>query len=77
MLRDAVERRFGMIGEALREAARVDATVPERITRFREIVDFRNVLVYDYATIYDEGVWRIVQNHLPRLLAEVRAVLER
>jgi hypothetical protein len=45
------------------------------ITGHRRIVDFRNVLVHGYATVYDEGVWRIIEEHLPILLAEVRALL--
>ena len=31
--------------------------------------------MHDYATVYDEGVWRIIQNDLPILLSEVRALL--
>ena len=76
MMRAAVERKFEIVGEALREAARVSATIPGEITRYRQIVDFRNVLVHDYATVYDEGVWRIISNHLPLLLTEVRTLLD-
>jgi len=49
--------------------------MPSRITGFRRIVDFRNILVHDYATVYDEGVWRIIAEHLPKLLGEVRTLL--
>lgn len=71
----AVERLFTIIGEALREAHKVDPSVSARITEFRRIIDFRNILVHDYATVYDEGVWTIIQNGPPTLLDEVRALL--
>jgi uncharacterized protein with HEPN domain len=75
LLSAATEREFMIVGEALREAARVDPTIRTRITSFRRIVDFRNVIVHDYATVYNEGVWRIIEEHLPLLLTEVRAIL--
>jgi len=75
MMRLAVERSFTIIGEALRQAAKLDPEIATRITDFRRICDFRNVLVHDYVTVYDEAVWRIIREHLPRLLAEVRVIL--
>jgi uncharacterized protein with HEPN domain len=71
----AIERLFMIIGEALREAARLDRGIPARITEFRRIIDIRNILVHGYATVYDEGVWRIIEKDRPVLLTEVRALL--
>jgi uncharacterized protein with HEPN domain len=45
-------------------------------TNFRAIIDFRNVLVHGYATVFDAGVWDITENDLPLLLAEVRGMLD-
>ncbi|MDP9190537.1 MAG: DUF86 domain-containing protein [Acidobacteriota bacterium] len=70
-----VERAFTIIGEALREATKVQPDLATGITGYRRIIDFRNVLVHGYATVYDEGVWRIIEQHLPLLLTEVRALL--
>lgn len=75
VLRLAVERLFGIIGEALREAARLDPVIQNRVTAFRKIVDFRNVLLHGYAAVYDESVWERIADDLPLLLAEVRALL--
>lgn len=75
MLMSAVERQFMIIGEALRAAEHIDSSVASKITRFRKIIDFRNVLVHDYATVYPEGVWQIIHVHLPKLRAEVEALL--
>ncbi len=75
VLRYAVERLFSIIGEALREAARLDPLVQSHVTAFRKIVDFRNILVHGYATVYDESVWQRIVDDLPVLLGEVRALL--
>jgi Uncharacterized conserved protein len=40
LLPSAVERLFTIIGEALREAYRIDPTIADRITEFRRIIDF-------------------------------------
>lgn len=75
VLRRAVERLFAIIGEALREAARLDPLIRTRITAFRKIVDFRNILVHGYASVYNESVWERIADDLPLLLTEVRALL--
>lgn len=75
MLRMAVERAFAIIGEALAQLARVDAALAARITEFRSIVAFRNILVHAYAQIDDRIVWGIVQSKLPALIREVAALM--
>jgi uncharacterized protein with HEPN domain len=72
VLRWAVERQFGVIGDALRQVERIDPVLAGQITGLRRIVDFRNVLIHDYATIFDEAVWQIIRQHLPSLLTEVK-----
>ena len=62
MLRAAVEREFEIIGEAMTKLARVDEAVIARISEFKRIIAFRNVLIHEYA---DETV------QLCRLNAEV------
>jgi uncharacterized protein with HEPN domain len=69
----AIERLFTIIGEALREASWLEPELANRITGYRRIIDFRNLLLHGYATVYDEGVWRIIEENLPLLLNEVRA----
>ncbi|MGA2752784.1 MAG: HepT-like ribonuclease domain-containing protein [Terracidiphilus sp.] len=76
LLRYAVERAFGIIGEALTWLARVDSTIAATITDFRTIIAFRNILIHDYAQIDDRIVWEIVQFKLPVLIREVAALTE-
>jgi uncharacterized protein with HEPN domain len=76
MLRLAIERAFTIIGEAPSQLARVDADLASRITDFRSIVGFRNVLTHAYAQIDDRIVWGIVQSKLPLLIHEVAELMK-
>jgi uncharacterized protein with HEPN domain len=71
MLKSAVERQFGIIGEALARLAKVDPLVAEQVTDFRRIVAFRNILVHGYATVDDRIVWGVVEASLPGLIKSV------
>ncbi|HVC38073.1 MAG TPA: HepT-like ribonuclease domain-containing protein [Gammaproteobacteria bacterium] len=44
MLRAAVERQFEIIGEALAQLAKRDESLAARITGYRRIIAFRNIL---------------------------------
>ena len=52
-----------------------DHATAARITDFKRIIGFRNVLIHGYSIVNHERVWRIVEDDLPRLLAEVEALL--
>jgi uncharacterized protein with HEPN domain len=75
MLRLAVERLFTIIGEALAVFIRLEPSLATSVSGYRDVVDFRNVLTHAYLTIDDEVVWNVIQKDLPRLLAEVRHLL--
>jgi uncharacterized protein with HEPN domain len=76
MLRMAVERAFAIIGEALAQLARGDAALAAKITDFRSIVAFRNILVHAYAQVDERIVWDIIQSKLPVLVREVAALMD-
>ncbi len=42
---------------------------------WRDIIDFRNLLVHEYFRIDLELVWRIVENQLPELKTQITAIL--
>jgi uncharacterized protein with HEPN domain len=67
MLRSAVERQFIIIGEALSRLEKLDAALSGRITNYRQIIGFRNVLVHGYDAIDDPIVWQVIQQDLPEL----------
>ncbi len=77
VLRLAVERCFEIIGEALRRLQERDQATASRITDHQRIIAFRNVLIHGYSLVKHDLVWSAVENHLPRLLNEVEALLRK
>jgi uncharacterized protein with HEPN domain len=76
LLRAAVERKFGIVGEALSQLLRSFPSYRDKIAMVGDIVAFRNQTVHGYATVRDDMVWEIVQVYLPRLLHEVEELLQ-
>jgi len=73
MLRDAVERRFQVIGEALASLRRIDPALAAKIPDLAEVIAFRNILVHAYSDIRHDRVWEVIERDRPSL----RATLER
>uniref|UniRef100_A0A7C2WRT3 DUF86 domain-containing protein n=1 Tax=Thermorudis sp. TaxID=1969470 RepID=A0A7C2WRT3_9BACT len=73
----AVERQFEIIGEALARLARLDETHASRISEYRRIIAFRNILIHGYADVDHLIVWDIIESKLPTLRREVTTLLER
>ena len=76
MLRDAVERKFEIVGVALSGLADEDELTADRISEYRKIIGFRNLLAHGYAHVDNRIVWNIVENSLPVLAREVDALLD-
>jgi len=76
MLQSAVERQFEIIGGAMRQAIQIDATLEDKVTAARRIIDFRNRLAHGYSEISARVVWGIVERNLPALSREVRELLK-
>jgi uncharacterized protein with HEPN domain len=75
MLRDAVERRLGIIGEALNRAQASDPALAGQIRELRRIVGLRNRVVHGYDTIDHKIVWTIVQRNVPLLQTRLAELL--
>ena len=76
LLRAGVERQFEIIGEALARLVKLDASTAQRISEYRRIISFRNVLIHGYDAITDSVVWDIMETKLPALLAELTVLLK-
>ena len=74
MLRQAIERNFEIIGEAVGRLTGVDPDTAARVGSHRQIVDFRNVLIHGYDLIDDRIVWSTIAEKIPVLLAEVESL---
>lgn len=76
LLRQAVERNFEIIGEAVRRLAQNDPDTASRIGERERIISFRNVLIHGYDLVDDELVWDTINNKLPTLRSEVERLME-
>jgi len=71
---DAVVRNLEVIGEAVKQ-------LPEETTRqqshveWRKIAGLRDILIHHYFGIDVRIIWDVVQNKLPDLQRQVRAIL--
>lgn len=72
-LRRAIERDIEIIGEAMNRILKSDREIA--ITNSRKIVDARNYIIHGYDSLSADILWSMVINHLPRLKAEVTALL--
>lgn len=56
-LRQAVERNFEIIGEAMNRIGRDDPSIVARLPDQKRIIAFRNILIHAYDNIDVEIVW--------------------
>jgi uncharacterized protein with HEPN domain len=75
MLSAAVERKFEIIGEALRLAEAADESVVEKIPDLRKIVGMRNRIIHGYDAVDSETIWNVVEVHLPALMMQIERIL--
>jgi uncharacterized protein with HEPN domain len=75
LLRQAVERNFEIIGEAVGRLARLDPETAAKIGDFQQIIAFRNLLIHGYDLIDESQVWEVIRSNLPTLESEVSALL--
>ena len=76
MLRAAVERMFGIIGEALSQLAKIDEPTAERISEYKRVIGFRNTLIHGYSNVNNSVVWDALQKDLPVLHREAKEMLD-
>lgn len=73
---DAVERRLGIVGEALHKAAALDPSLAEKLPDLRQIVGLRNRVIHAYADLNAETIWIVVQQKLPPLQSHLETLLD-
>lgn len=75
ILRQAIERNFEIIGEAIGRLAKSDPAVAAHIEHTSEIIAFRNVLIHGYDLVDDGRVWETIVNDVLPLEERVAALL--
>ena len=72
--KDAVVRNLEIIGEAAKN-------IPDHIkeisseTAWKSMAGMRDKLIHEYFGVDDRILWDVVQNHVPRLLDQIRSIL--
>jgi len=74
MLRRAIEREFEIIGEAMKNVNKLDATIC--ISAKKQIIAMRNRVIHGYDKIDDGVVWGTIVRHLPILKTEIENILK-
>lgn len=74
-LQDSVIRRLEVIGEAARRVSEEGCDRWPGLP-WADMVGMRNIMIHDYDAVDLSIVWRTIQNDLPVLIREVRAILE-
>jgi uncharacterized protein with HEPN domain len=64
---DAILRQLTIVGEAAKRMS-VEFRINHHDVPWRQIVGFRDIVVYDYSRVDLQEVWRIVQEDLPTLI---------
>ena len=74
MLRAAVERNLGIIGEAARRISEeLKQGHPE--IPWRKIIAQRNVLIHEYDDIDYKEIWQVATFHLARLIDQIKPLI--
>lgn len=68
MLQAAVERKLGIIGEALKKAAEADDEIATVVPELRQIIATRNRIIHVYDNVDHLILWDVVQSQLPSLM---------
>ena len=71
----AVNWLLMILGEALTVAIREDPELEHAIPDARSAIGLRNRIVHGYDSVDDRIIWRVLQDNLPRIRAQIEAAL--
>ncbi|UOF91511.1 DUF86 domain-containing protein [Fodinisporobacter ferrooxydans] len=74
LIQDAVIRNFEIIGEASKQLSCELKSATSHIP-WRQMGDFRNLLIHDYAKVDMAEVWSVVENDLDSLKQVIKTLL--
>ncbi|MEK7167264.1 MAG: DUF86 domain-containing protein [Patescibacteria group bacterium] len=72
---DAIIRRLEIIGEAVKNLSDDFKNITLYIP-WRDIADFRNVLIHEYFGINGDLVWQVIKKDIPNLKKEIKILLK-
>lgn len=72
ILQRAVERDLEIIGEAIRKSLEINPSL--KITATKNSIGLRNIISHAYDSVEPEMLWGIIQNNIPILAEEIKAI---
>ena len=73
--RRAIEREFGILGEAFKRIEDVDPSFRSRFSEMGDAIGMRNRLAHGYDQVDDATVFDVVKTNVPPLLEKLEAWL--
>lgn len=73
----AIERLIELIGEALKQALKVEPELAQDIPNLKSVRGMRNRLAHEYDAIKSEIVWDVAETHVPILVSAVSDILRK
>jgi len=67
LVQSAVERQFGILGEALVRIRELEEPVYDRFGEPEKIIGLRNILIHGYDAVDASVLWTIAKDRLPDL----------
>ena len=74
LLRDAVERRLEIVGEAARRISQAFLDAHSEVP-WRKIMATRHILAHEYDEIDNDIVWQIATVYVPEMLEKIRPLI--
>lgn len=75
VIQDAVIRNFEVISEATKRISQ-DLRDANPVIPWRRMAGFRDVLIHDYLNLNLNLIWKTVEEDLPNLKSQIRALLQ-
>ncbi len=75
LVRDGVERRLQIVGEALNRLSRYAPEIAAQVPNLSKAIGFRNVITHGYDQIDQDAVWSVATRSLPAMRTEVVRIL--
>ena len=76
LLKRAIERELGIIGEAMNRIIKRDTDFINQIPEAKSIISLRNYIIHSYDSVSDQNIWAIINNHLPKLKQQIESLIQ-
>jgi len=77
LTRSAIERKFGILGEALNRVDAADPTFRDYLPEMGKVIGMRNRINHGYDRVLNPLLWDAVKNNVPDLQNKLSAWLDK